>query len=118
MMLRHMLMLFLIFHMSHAYADIAPSAHIASPQHYEVLLDNSEVLVLRMVLKPGESDAWHSHKAETVYFEKGGKAEIKTSEGVMKLDIPDQHTMWHGAWEHQVSNVGDATIIAIIVEEK
>ena len=33
-----------------------PAAHIASPDRYQVLLDNAEVLVLKMVLKPGEAD--------------------------------------------------------------
>jgi len=94
-------------------------AHIASPDKYQVLLDNEQVLVLRMTLKPGEHDNWHKHHAETVYFEQGGKAKIKTSEvDVVELDIPNGFVMWHDAWEHQVSNIGDTTITAIIVERK
>ena len=63
----------------HAFSAQLPHAHIASPNHYEVLLDNSDVLVLRMTLAPGEQDNWHKHNAETVYFETGGKATISTN---------------------------------------
>ena len=94
------------------------SAHIASPKHYKLLLENEEVIVLKMTLKPGEQDNWHKHNAETVYFEKGGKATITTNEKDMTLEIPDGYVMWHDQWEHQVKNVGDTTITAIIVEKR
>ncbi|OHU84232.1 MULTISPECIES: cupin domain-containing protein [Pseudoalteromonas] len=94
------------------------SAHIASPNQYELLLENEVVTVLKMTLKPGEQDNWHKHNAETVYFEKGGKATITTSEKDMTLEIPDGYVMWHDQWEHQVKNVGDTTITAIIVEKQ
>lgn len=93
-------------------------AHIASPNQYELLLENEAVTVLKMILKPGEQDNWHKHNAETVYFEKGGKATITTSEKDMTLEIPDGYVMWHDHWEHQVKNVGETTITAIIVEKK
>lgn len=93
-------------------------AHIASPKHYKLLLENEEVTVLKMTLKPGEQDTWHKHNAETVYFEKGGKATITTSEKDITLEIPDGYVMWHDQWEHQVKNVGDTTITAIIVEKR
>ena len=94
------------------------AAHIASPNQYELLLENEEVTVLKMTLKPGEQDSWHKHNAETVYFEKGGKATITTSDKNMMLEIPDGYVMWHDQWEHQVKNVGNTTITAIIVEKK
>jgi len=95
------------------------AAHIASPEIYQVLLENEEVLVLQMVLKPGQSDNWHKHNAETVYFERGGKVVIKSlSSKMMELDIPDGHVMWHDQWQHQVSNIGNSSITAIIVERK
>ena len=92
-------------------------AHIASPKHYSVLLQNETVLVLRMVLKPGESDAIHRHNNETVYFEKGGKLNISEPNGKsLEVEVPDGHVMWHEAWTHQVTNSGDSEVIAIIVE--
>ena len=93
--------------------------HIASPEMYEVLLENDRALVLKMVLKPGESDAFHRHNNETVYFEKGSKLKIETLGGEQIVaDVPDGHVMWHEAWTHRVTNLGEQTAIAIIVEEK
>lgn len=53
-----------------AFAEEPGSAHIESPDHYELLLENERVLVLKMVLQPGEADLAHHHQNETVYFQK------------------------------------------------
>lgn len=98
--------------------DDTGHAHVESPKHYTLLLENESVLVLKMTLQPGEEDNWHKHNAETVYFEDGGKAIIKTADKAMTLEIPDGYVMWHDEWEHQVKNIGDTTITAIIVEAK
>ena len=103
--------------LAHAHEKSAPAAHQASPDIYEVLLENDEVLVLKMVLQPGQADKWHEHKAETVYFEQGGSAQITTDVGeVLALDIPDGFVMWHEQWRHQVTNTGETAITAIIVD--
>ena len=103
---------------THAREQYEPG-HIASPQKYEILLENERALVLKMVLKPGESDAFHRHNNETVYFEKGSKLKIETFGGEPIIaDVPDGHVMWHEAWTHRVTNLGEQTAIAIIVEEK
>ena len=105
---------------ANAYAeDHHESGHIASPQQYDLLLDNERALGLKMVLKPGESDSFHRHNNETVYFEKGSKLRIEMLGGeTIVADIPDGHVMWHEAWTHRVTNLGEKTAIAIIVEEK
>tara|TARA_B100001123_G_scaffold13347_1_gene15340 strand:- start:634 stop:1008 length:375 start_codon:yes stop_codon:yes gene_type:complete len=103
---------------THAHEQHEPG-HIASPQKYEILLENERALVLKMVLKPGESDSFHRHNNETVYFEKGSKLKIETLGGEQIVaDVPDGHVMWHEAWTHRVTNLGEQTAIAIIVEEK
>jgi len=97
----------------------AMAAHVASPDIYEVLLDNEQVMVLKMTLQPGQADKWHQHRAETVYFEQGGRATITLGDGqALALDIPNGHVMWHDQWQHQVTNTGDTPIVAIIVESK
>lgn len=103
-----------------AHADNrVPPAHIASPEHYQVLLENEKVLVLKMVLKPGDADRLHRHGNETVYFQQGGQLTIREEGGQsIVADVPNGHVMWHGAWQHQVSNTGDREVVAIIVEEK
>lgn len=102
-----------------ASAEDYPAAHEASPDRYEVLEDNDEVLVLKMVLKPGESDAMHQHRNETVYFQQGGKLTISLPDGKsVDAEVPDGHVMWHEAWVHQVTNSGSTDVVAIIVEDK
>jgi len=102
-----------------AQAEAPASAHLSSPDQYQLLSENAQVLVLKMVLKPGESDAMHSHRNETVYFERGGTLEITQGDGSkITVEIPDGHVMWHEAWTHQVVNKGKTKVVAIIVEQK
>ena len=90
-----------------------------SPNNYKSLMENEQVRVLEMTLKPGESDVTHSHPSETVYFVKGGKARIHLPDGgAMVAELPDGHVMWHEAWTHRVENIGTSVIHAIIVESK
>ena len=90
-----------------------------SPDHYQVLLENGHVRVLEMNLRAGEKDEVHSHPAETVYFITGGKAKIHLPDGQsVEADFPDGHVMWNEPWTHQVENVGDSDIRAIIVEDQ
>ena len=93
-------------------------ADIESPEQYEVILENDQVLVLKMVLEPGEADITHRHNDETVYFEKGGVLTITENGVATKLEIPDGFVMWHPAWAHQVTNSGDTQVTAFIVEQK
>lgn len=96
-----------------------PAAHVASPDQYRVLVDNPEVLVLKMVLQPGESDVMHHHHNETVYFQQGGELTITEAGGAtIVADVPDGHVMWHANWSHQVTNSGETEVVAIIVEDK
>lgn len=100
-------------------AQEVPLAHVSSPEYYHVLLENEHVLVLKMVLQPGESDMPHRHHNETVYFQKGGQLTITEENGESFVaNVPDGHVMWHEAWAHQVSNTGDTEVVAIIVESK
>ena len=107
------------FLMTSAVAEEYPSAHVTSPDQYQVLLENDRVLVLKMTLAPGESDVMHSHRDESVYFERGGKLIIKEENGnLIEADVPDGRAMWHPAWSHQVTNAGSSEVVAIIVEAK
>jgi quercetin dioxygenase-like cupin family protein len=90
-----------------------------SPDHYELLLENDAVRVLRMTLGPGDIDEEHSHPSETVYFLKGGKLRIHLPEGdPAELEIPDGGVIWHEPWTHRVENVGSSDVEAVIVESK
>jgi quercetin dioxygenase-like cupin family protein len=90
-----------------------------SPSNYRLLLENDQVRVLEMTLRAGEHDETHSHPAETVYSICGGEARITLADGgSAELDLADGHVMWHEPWTHQVENVGDSEIRAVIVETK
>jgi len=90
----------------------------SSPDHYKVLEENDSVRMLEMIVPPGESDNVHSHPAEAVYFITGGKARVTVDGEQMEMELPDGASMLHEAWTHQVTNIGDTEIRAIIVETK
>jgi hypothetical protein len=55
----------------------------------------------------------------TVYFVQGGHARIHLGDGEsVDVELPDGHVMWHEPWTHQVENLGDTDIRAVIVEAK
>ncbi len=97
-----------------AYIDPVES----SPNNYKVLQENDHVRMLEMVVPAGESDVLHSHPDEAVYFITGGKARVTVNGEEMEMELPDGASMLHEAWTHQVTNIGDTEIRAIIVETK
>ena len=92
-------------------------ATVAAADNYKLLGQEGNVRVVEMILAPGQKDNVHSHHSETVYFITGSKVKIYVGDEVMEADIPDGHVMFHGAWTHQVENVGDKTLKAIIFEQ-
>ncbi len=97
----------------------ADVAHVASPAHYQLLLENDNVVVMKMILKPSESDKVHTHHNETVYFETSGRLRITPSTGpAFDVDVSSGQVMWHETWTHQVTNIGETDVVAIIVEEQ
>jgi mannose-6-phosphate isomerase-like protein (cupin superfamily) len=90
----------------------------SSPDHYKVLQENDSVRMLEMIVPPGESDNLHSHPDEAVYFITGGKARVTVGDEQVEMELPDGASMLHEAWTHQVTNIGDTEIRAIIVETK
>ncbi len=90
-----------------------------SPANYKVLLENERVRVVEMSLTAGEMDQTHSHPAETVYFVKGGRVRLHLPDGgTAEAEFPDGGVMWHEPWTHQVENIGNSDIRAIIVEDQ
>lgn len=88
-----------------------------SSAQYTILLQEGNRRMVEMRVKPGETDTEHSHPDELVYFVKGGKARVHLPGGeTMDVEFPDGGTMAHEAWTHQVENIGDTEIHAIIFE--
>ena len=88
----------------------------AASANYKLLSHEGNTRVIEMTLAPREKDNVHSHHSETVYFITGSKVKIRVGDEVMEADIPDGHVMHHGPWTHQVENVGDKALKAIIFE--
>jgi len=90
----------------------------SSPDNYKVLEENEHVRMLEMIVPAGASDVLHSHPNEAVYFITGGKARVTVDGEQMEMELPDGASMLHEAWTHEVTNIGDTEIRAIIVESK
>jgi len=91
-----------------------------SPDVYKVLLDNDDVKVLEVTFEPGQSDNMHDHNPMTFYVLEGGKAQVTLPDGtVNEREIPTGFTGHNKTSQrHQVKNIGDNTVIVILVEHK
>ncbi len=90
-----------------------------SPQNCTVVLENDQVRVVRVSLKPGEKLAMHSHGANIVYSLTGGKAKYtlpdgKTEEREMKAGT----AVWSDGVTHGTENTGTTETQALVVELK
>ena len=91
----------------------------ASPAHYKLLLETEQGRMLEMTVKAGVKDEVHSHPSALVYFIRGGAARIHLPDGQsQEIEIADGFVMAHAAWTHQVENIGQTDIHAIIFEPK
>lgn len=88
-------------------------------KHYEVVLENDQVRVLRITYGPGEKSVMHEHPA--------GVAVFLTDHNV-RFTMPDGSTesapgkagdvVWAEAGKHLPENVGDKPMTVILVELK
>jgi len=90
-----------------------------APKNCTVVLDNDQVRVVRVVLKPGEKLAMHSHGANIVYALSSGKskytlADGKTEEREMKAGT----AVWSDGVTHGTENIGTTETRALVVELK
>ena len=53
---------------SAALAQDVPHSTVASPDIYKVIAQNEQFQVISAAWKPGQRDAWHSHKDSGIYF--------------------------------------------------
>jgi len=92
-------------------------AVVEAPENYTLLSHEGNVRVVHMKLEPGQKDHKHSHYYESVYFLKGGQVRIYVDGEVAgEREIPDGYVLHHEPWTHNVENIGETTIEAIIFE--
>ncbi|HWM71988.1 MAG TPA: hypothetical protein VNO35_35835 [Steroidobacteraceae bacterium] len=90
----------------------------AAPDHFKVKVENSYVRVVENILKPGETDAQHTHPAGWYYVTQGGSMRVTYADG--KVQIWEPKTGESGWMEaeapHTSVNVGKTTMGFILVE--
>ncbi|WP_430391010.1 cupin domain-containing protein [Dyella sp. 20L07] len=105
----------------YAFAGAVPAQDMVTvaPKNTKVLLDNDQVRVIEVWLRPGESLPMHSHPANVVYFVTGGKTKTTTADG---KTTETQHKAGDAIWSdpvtHSNQNMGSALTKAVVVELK
>jgi beta-alanine degradation protein BauB len=79
---------------------------VASDTH-KVLLENANVRVLDVRLKPGEKIVMHSHPASVVYFLTDATFKFTFPDGkTQEAEVKAGTAIWRDAVTHAVDNVG------------
>jgi quercetin dioxygenase-like cupin family protein len=87
--------------------------------HYNVILDNPSVRVLRITYPAGSKSVMHEHPDAMVFMLSGGKMSFATPDGKTQEQESEKDTaMFTPAGTHLPSNVGKTTMDAILVEYK
>jgi quercetin dioxygenase-like cupin family protein len=91
----------------------------ASPKNCKVVLDNDQVRVIRVPLKPGEKLEMHSHQANIVYSLTSGKAKYTTADGkVEERELKAGQAVWSEGATHSTENTGTTETRALLIELK
>ena len=90
-----------------------------APDVYRVLLNNDQVRVLEVRMKPGASSPMHSHPAHVIYGMSEGRVRFTTPNGEpFEAAIKPGETAWHEAELHSVENIGTTEARVLVVEMK
>lgn len=90
-----------------------------APKNSKILLDNDQVRVIEVWLKPGESLPMHSHPANVVYFVTGGKTKTTMADGkITETEHKAGEAIWSDPVTHSNQNIGTALTKAVVVELK
>jgi len=89
----------------------------------EVLLDNSDVEVVRLTYPVGAESGMHTHvhPNRVVYFVKGGTLELvpeNKKQATKVINVSDGKTLFLPTTTHNVKNIGKTEIVIIETEIK
>lgn len=89
----------------------------------EVLLDNSDVDVVRLTYPVGTESGMHTHihPNRVVYFVKGGTLELIPEDKKLKpkvLKVTDGQTLFLPTTTHNVRNIGKTEVVIVETEIK
>src|SRR3954462_5951995 len=83
---------------------------VASDSH-TVLLENDQVRVLKVVMKPGQKAPMHSHPHNVAYYMTDAKVRITLPDGkTMERDIKAGSSTWSEATTHTAENIGSTNL--------
>ena len=90
-----------------------------SPETHKVLLENDQVRVLDVRVKPGEKVPMHSHPANVVYFLSDAKTKFTYPDGkTEEREGKAGAAVWSEAVTHATENVGAAMLHVVQIELK
>ncbi len=91
--------------------------------HYEVLLDNDTTKITFHRIKPGEQSGWHLHAHNYAgYHIEPAKLRYERGDGSVGDMISEAGRATYydvgDGFEHNVTNIGDTTMVALEIEYK
>jgi quercetin dioxygenase-like cupin family protein len=90
-----------------------------APKETKVLIDNAQVRVVEVTIKPGQSLPMHSHPASVIYVVDGGKTKFTNADGKTgEMDGKPGDARWYEPVVHSNQNVGTTTTKVVVVELK
>jgi beta-alanine degradation protein BauB len=90
-----------------------------NPKTYEVLIDNAQVRVLRVVAAAGEKTVMHQHPDNMTVLLTDGKMTFTDADGKSQpVDMKAGQALWSGPQKHMGVNTGSSPLEAIVVELK
>ena len=90
-----------------------------SPKIYKVLLNNENVRVLDIHLKPGDKSPMHSHPNSVLYVLSAGTVRFTGEDGKSnEVKFKSGECTWHPADKHEPQNVGKTEVHALQIELK
>ena len=91
---------------------------VAGDSH-KVILENAQVRVLAVTLKPGQKAPLHAHPANVSYVLSDGKLRITMADGKTVDKEPKAGTAsWSEAVTHAVENIGTSDFTQVQIELK
>jgi quercetin dioxygenase-like cupin family protein len=101
-----------------AWANAQDVVQVGGDSH-KVLLENAQVRVLAVKIKPGEKVPMHSHPASVSYVLTDGKLHITLADGKTVDKEPKAGAAtWSDAVTHAVENVGTSEFSQVQIELK
>ncbi len=89
------------------------------PGHFKVILNNKQVRVMDVRMKPGEKTPMHSHPNHVIYVLTDETIKFTLADGKTNTaTVKAGQVIWHNAETHTVENVGKTETHGLDIELK